>query len=234
MPYSWRSFRPVLLALVVVALCLPLASPLTYAQEGEPDKPVIIIQGTFERELDTLIENIRDAYPQKDDVDIQLDLNGPSPGFSALCAGEADLVLSAEPIDDGKIAECDNQNANFIETVIAYEAVVLLAPESSGVTCLDTSQVFETWALDAPAEVTWADLAEIPAEGEGEGEPLTFYGPQDYTPPYGLFAQFIPNTGKLREDIVPVEDVADILDTLTAEGEEPVNAMGTGAHAVAG
>jgi len=39
------------------------------------------------------------------------------------------------------IARCAGQGQDFIETVLAYQAVVLLAPESAGLTCLSQSQV---------------------------------------------------------------------------------------------
>ena len=39
---------------------------------------------------------------------------------------QADLVMSTDPITDQQAA-CANQGADFIETVLAYEVIVLLA-----------------------------------------------------------------------------------------------------------
>ncbi|NLF75715.1 MAG: hypothetical protein GX573_08455, partial [Chloroflexi bacterium] len=55
MPNVWRVFRPLLFAVLVLAL----AVPATYAQDdGESSE--VVIQGTLE--LETLVSAIRDAY----------------------------------------------------------------------------------------------------------------------------------------------------------------------------
>lgn len=230
MPYVWRTFRPALLVILLLSVLFPLTPAATsYAQDGGEPQPVSI-QGTFERDLPQLIEAIRDAYTATDDTaDVQIGLDGQAQGFSALCAGNADIVVSSEPISDSQRALCNNQDMAFVETVVAYEAVVLLAPADSGVTCLSEKQVFDTWSSDALAEITWADFQTTPVEGAGD-TPLTFYGPSDATSVYALFEQLVPS-GSLRDNIVPPvdDDVANILAVLKGEtdaSETPINAVG--------
>jgi phosphate transport system substrate-binding protein len=208
MPYSWRFIRPVVLVVILSTLVFPLAS--TAAQGGEV-KPVVI-QGT--PQLEQLVTAVRDAYVgAHPDAQVTIDSSsGLRGGFQALCNGGTDVVMSTEPISDEMIALCDQQGQGFIETVLAYEAIVLLPTPEAALSCLDRKTIDDAWQLGAPATVTWADLG-----SQAIQTPVAFYGPLTTSPEYLLFRQLEP-AGDLRGDIVSTADPANIVTKVQEQG----------------
>ena len=88
MPFIWRSTRTAALAALALVMITALAVAPGYAQD---DDSTVVIQGS--QQLEALMRAIRDAYVETaPDADVQIDPQGPSRGFDALCSGEADLV----------------------------------------------------------------------------------------------------------------------------------------------
>ena len=195
--------RPLLLVMLLLALVAPVSA--------QDDATPILIQGT--PEMEDLVGAIRDNFEADfPDIEVQIDPRGGlRGGFDALCSGEVDVVMSTEPITELQITDCTNQDAGFIETVIAYEAVVLLATPEAGVDCLDQDTIFNAWQLGAPEELTWLDLTALELD-----TPVTFYGLSDLTSTYRLFRSLTP-AGDLREDIVTTDDPAAILEKVQEE-----------------
>ena len=208
MPNVWRVFRPLLFAVLVLAL----AVPATYAQDdGESSE--VVIQGTLE--LETLVSAIRDAYLEDNpSAQVQIDPGGGlRAGFDALCAGDVDIVMSNEAITDLQIQACANAGTDFIETAIAYEAVVFLASTAADVQCVSQETLNTIWQLGAAEEVTWdGDLTSPALTG-----PVSFYGPDTNSNTYLLFRRLLP-AGDLREDIVTTTELANILEKVQEEG----------------
>ena len=208
MPNVWRVFRPLLSAVLVLAL----AVPATYAQDdGESSE--VVIQGTLE--LETLVGAIRDAYlADNPSAQVQIDPGGGlRAGFDALCAGDVDIVMSNEPITDLQIQACANAGTDFIETAIAYEAVVFLASTAADVQCVSQETLNTIWQLGAAEEVTWdGDLTSPALTG-----PVSFYGPDTNSNTYLLFRRLLP-AGDLRDDIVTTTELASILEKVQEEG----------------
>ncbi len=216
MPLSWRLTRPLLLATLVVTLALPA---MAWAQDGGDGEPrTVVIQGSLE--LEDLLTALRDAYVEASpNADVTIDpRGGMRSGFEALCNGEVDIVMATEPISDTQAQSCANHEQDFIELVLSYEAVALLAAPEAELTCVDTSAVYDAWQLGAPQEVLWADL------GSTLQEPVAFYGPNEASAAYLLFRSLVP-AGELREDIITTRDVAEILDAVTAEGSRAFGFM---------
>lgn len=211
MPSVWRFLRPVLLSVLLLSLVLPLTPSTSYAQGDEP--PQIVIQGSLQ--LEPLLAAVRDAYvAQNADADILIDAQGPSLGFEALCAGEADMVMSTAPVTDSQVSACTSSGASFIETVLAYEALVLVADPAAGLTCLDQSQIETIFSLGAEPEVLWEDLGSTTLTG-----PVLFYGAEPDSASALLFASLLP-AGDLREGIDASLDPAGIVSTVSTPGQK--------------
>lgn len=208
------ALRPLWLVIILMGFAFPLVS---YAQSSDEPAPVLI-QGT--PELEALVTAVRDAYAAANpDADVQIDTSaGLSGGFDALCRGEADIVMSTEPITDAQITACTDQGQDFIETVMAYEAVVLLVTPEAELTCTDQEVLFGAWQLGSPAEVTWADLGSEEIE-----TPVVFYGPEALNQVSLLFRAFAP-AGDLRDDII-VSETVDILAKVQEAGSSAFGFM---------
>ena len=201
MPSSWRVFRPVLLVLVILTLTFPLAVSTSTAQDDQPEP--IVVQGT--PELEALVGAIKNAYTAANpgaDVQIATD-SGQRGGFEALCSSDADVVMSGGPISDKQLTDCDKQG--YVETVLAYEAIVLLPTPEATLTCASSAVLNDAWQLGAPADVTWSDLGSTALQ-----TPVTFYGPQSDSTAYTLFKALVP-AGDLREGITAEQDAAGVL-----------------------
>ena len=210
MPYSWRLLRPVCLVVIAAIMILALAVPASLAQEEEA--PPVVVQGT--PELEALVTAIRDAYAQSGEgVSVEVDASGGlRAAFEALCSGEADVVMSTEPISDVLLQTCAGQGESFVEVVLAYETLALLVSPEAGLTCLDETTLSGVWQLGAPAEPTWTDLGSVGLTG-----PVAFYGPDADSAATRLFQSLVP-AGALRDDIEALGDPAAILNKVQEEG----------------
>ncbi|MEW6577644.1 MAG: substrate-binding domain-containing protein [Chloroflexota bacterium] len=210
MPYSWRLFRPVLLVAIAATMIFALAVPVSLAQDDE--MPPIVVQGT--PELEALVTAIRDAYAAANEgADVQIDASGGlRAAFEGLCSGEVDVVMSTGPISDAQLQACAEQGQGFVEAVLAYEALALLAAPEAGLTCLARTAVSDAWQLGAAADLTWTDLG-----SQTLSSPVAFYGPEDQSRAALLFESLVP-AGALREGIETPGDSAALLAKVQEEG----------------
>ncbi|MEB2288620.1 MAG: substrate-binding domain-containing protein [Anaerolineae bacterium] len=202
MPYSWRLFRPVLLVAVAATMIFTLAVPVSLAQDEEAQP--VVVQGT--PELETLANAIADAYmAASEGAEVPTDTSGGlRAAFEGLCSGDVDVVLSTGPISDAQIQACADQGQGFVEVVLAYEALALLATPEAGLTCLAQTAVSDAWQSGA-ADLTWADLG-----SQTFSEAVTFYGPEAGSRAARLFESLVP-AGALRDGIESPDDPAALL-----------------------
>lgn len=210
MPYSWRLFRPVLLVAIAATMIFALAVPVSLAQDEETQP--VIVQGT--PELEALVTTVRDAYAAANEgADVQIDASGGlRAAFEGLCSGEVDVVMSTGPISDAQLQACAEQGQGFVEAVLAYEALALLATPEAALTCLAQTAVSDAWQLGAAAGLTWTDLGSQTLSG-----PVAFYGPEDQSRAALLFASLVP-AGALRDGIETPGDPAALLAKVQEEG----------------
>lgn len=209
-----RLLRPALMVTILLALAFPVMSGYAQDDESQP----VVIQGSLQ--LESLMQAVRDEYLLRvPDAQIEIQAEGPSLGFDALCDGSADIVMATDPISDERITACSGAGQEFIETVIAYQVVALVASSDAQVICLSMDQITNLWSLSGVAEVTWTDLGAPTLT-----DPVTFYGPQDFAPIYSLFASLLPG-GELREGINMVEDTAEITSLANTGGSNMVGFM---------
>jgi phosphate transport system substrate-binding protein len=208
-----KLLRPALLIVMVIALVIPATG---YAQDNT--QPVTV-QGTLE--LENLVTAIRDAFVAANpDIAVEIDpAGGMSSGFAALCNGEVDIVMATEPMSDAQIAACAANEQNFIETVLAYEVVVLLAPPTLDITCLPLNQVQDIWQLGGTEAPTWADLGSTVLDTG-----IEFYGPNDLSAPYLLFSNLVP-AGDLRENITTTNEPEAVATAVQAEESSAIGFM---------
>ena len=203
MPYSWRLFRPVLLVAVAATMIFVLAVPVSLAQDEETQP--VAVRGT--PELAALISAVADAYAAANEgADVQIDASsGLRAAFEGLCSGDVDVVMSTEPISDAQLQACADQGQDFVEVVLAYEALALLAAPEAGLTCLAQTAVSDAWQLGAAADLTWADLG-----SQTLSDAVAFYGPEGESRAALLFETLVP-AGALRDGIESPGDAAALL-----------------------
>lgn len=99
---------------------------------------------------------------------IDLNLLGDDAGLTALCADEAAIVFTTQPLDDETITcESTEEGAESTEvSIISYElgtqATVLLGNEADDFTvCLTTEQIATVWGAPATDNIlNWSDVGE--------------------------------------------------------------------------
>ncbi|MBN1566147.1 MAG: substrate-binding domain-containing protein [Anaerolineae bacterium] len=209
-----KLLRSALLITLVIALMIPTVG---YAQDDETQP--VTIQGTME--LENLVMAIRDAYlAANPDSAVEIDpAGGMTTGFDALCNGTVDMVMATEPMTDEQIAACAANGQDFIETVLAYEVVVLVAPPTLDVTCLALDQVQDIWQLGGADAPNWLYLGSSVMDTA-----IEFYGPNDLDSAYLLFSNLVP-AGDLREDITLEADPAAIIAAVSAEESSAMGFM---------
>ncbi len=213
-----RIFRPALLAVLVLTLASPLVSGPALAQENQDTAPVRV-QGT--PELEAFVGALRDAYTEANtDAQVEIDSSAGLRGaFDALCAGSTDIVMSTEPISDAQIQACADAGQGFVETVLAHEAVVLIASPAAQLTCLEQAQVLALWQSGTDLTLTWDALGSTTLTDTVH--PLS---PDANAPASLLFRSLLP-AGELREDAEVVADPAQRLEQVQANGSTATTFM---------
>jgi len=114
-----------------------------------------------------------------ENVDIDLDSTGSGGGFqNFFCEGEMDFNNASRPIKDGEAEQCEENGVEWIELVVATDALtVVVNPDADFVDCLTVEELARIWESDA-AE-TWDEVRD-----EFPNEPIERFGAADTSGTY--------------------------------------------------
>lgn len=194
-----------LVALLLLTLTAPFFSS-TYAQEEDT---VVIAGSTY---LEDLLRELVEDYKanNKTTADFLFSAEGINAGIEALCAGDADLVMSTRSITDEELLNCDN---NFIEVLIAVEGLILVPDTgvSQDLVCISSDNLPNILSAGANEELTWLDVSTT----YDSNAPLTLYGPsEDITT---FVASLLPSE-QARDTYETFDTLSDILTDLQSAG----------------
>lgn len=202
------------LCLLLVALLV--SAPLVTAQDTPPSTTTLRIDGS--ETLQALLTALSDAYNTSADPAITFEIatNGPSAAFEAFCAGELDVVMATRYLSAEEQAACQAAEVGFIENVLGYQALVVLASASLGgedpITCLSLSELDILYGF--AAEGSTGDLQAL--RPTAESAPLTIYAPASESSTYALLESLLPS-GDARDDAQSYSDPAEIAELLSGE-----------------
>ena len=88
-------------------------------------------------------ERFQQANP---DVRITVGVSGTGGGFERFCRGETDLSNASRPIDDEERAICEENGVEFVEFLVANDALtVVVNAQNDWATCLTVDELKKMW-----------------------------------------------------------------------------------------
>ncbi|MBI5931285.1 MAG: substrate-binding domain-containing protein [Chloroflexi bacterium] len=195
-----------LLTLVLMAGLPTYQSRTSFAQDGGSSD--VVVAGS--RYVQDLLQHIVDNYnaASENDTAVQFDAQGNADGFTRLCGGVADAVMATEPISDEQLLACDTNQIEFVELVLAYEALVLVPSAGAPVACIDQSSLPAVLGEGGAAQLNWTVVNPTATPGD-----VTLYGPNPESQTVvGFLASLLPDAP--RTDYSQYESPQAVVDIL--------------------
>ncbi|MCC6805381.1 MAG: substrate-binding domain-containing protein [Anaerolineae bacterium] len=150
------------------------------------------------------------AFASEAGVSINLNVTGTNDGFAALCAGEADITSATRTITATEENNCNENSVSFLEFVVGYDIMAVVAnPASDFGQCLTSSQL-DTIFAPSSTVTKWNEVSV-----ENADVPLSLYVPTDNTTPYALLDSVVEGVG-LRGDLNTLDSDSAIIDAVAA------------------
>ncbi len=158
-----------------------------------------------------------DTLANAAEINLTTQVTGTVSGFQQFCAGEADVTLSTRPIAVSEEAACAENEIEFAEILMGYEALAFIVnPELNITQCLALNDLNSMLAPSATL-ADWLPYQEL-GEDETEAEAIAFAAmtTANDTSTYFLLDELIDGVG-FRDDFVADGDSAAVAETVLAE-----------------
>lgn len=202
-----RTLHAALLLTLVLMAGLPTYQTRTsFAQEDGSSE--VVVAGS--RYVQDLLQRLADNYnaAAENDTTVQFDAQGNADGFTRLCGGVVDAVMATEPISDEQLLVCDTNAVEFVELVLAYEALVLVPSAGAPATCIDQSSLPSVLGEGGAAQLNWSVINPTATPGD-----ITLYGPNPESQTVvGFLASLLPDAP--RTDYTQYESPQAAIDVL--------------------
>ncbi|MBZ0315874.1 MAG: substrate-binding domain-containing protein [Anaerolineae bacterium] len=195
-----------LLTLVLMAGLPTYQTRTTFAQDDGASEVVVAGSRYVQDLLQKLVDNYNAAA--ENDTTVQFDAQGNADGFTRLCGGVVDAVMATEPISDEQLLVCDTNAVEFVELVLAYEALVLVPSAGAPATCIDQSSLPSVLGEGGAAQLNWSVINPTATPGD-----ITLYGPNPESQTVvGFLASLLPDAP--RTDYTQYESPQAVVDIL--------------------
>lgn len=154
-----------------------------------------------------------DFQAENSGVKVTVGTSGTGGGFEKFCAGETDISNASRPIKDSEIEACKKNGVEFIEVVIANDALsVVVNNGNTWATCLTVDQLRKMWEPAAEGKVTnWNQV-----DPSFPDKKLNLFGAGTDSGTFDYFTKEVNGEeGASRTDYNPSED-----DNVTVKGVE--------------
>ena len=130
----------------------PTATSLTPARPTAPSAPPpaappasVLVDGSAQ--VASLTTSIAARFQQwQPAYRVEVGTAGTSAGFDRLCRGEIDLVNAIRPMDTRAMSACAQHGVRWLEIVVAYDALAVIAnPTDTFLTCLTLDELRTVW-----------------------------------------------------------------------------------------
>jgi phosphate transport system substrate-binding protein len=128
-------------------------------------------------------------------VGITVEGPGTSDGFELFCNGETDVSDASRPIEPEEVQACEENGITYTELEVALDGItVLTSPNNSGVTCLNTGDLYALLGPESEGFESWSDANSLGEEVGGIGTPyadapLDITGPGEESGTYDAFIE---------------------------------------------
>jgi phosphate transport system substrate-binding protein len=146
---------------------------------------------------------------ENEDVRATVGISGTGGGFERFCRGETDLSNASRPIDDEEKEVCSGAGIEYVELVVANDALtVVVNPENDWTTCLTVEQLKKIWEPGSKVD-SWNDV-----DPSFPDEKMTLFGAGTDSGTFDYFTDEINGEeGASRSDYSATED-----DNVTVRG----------------
>ncbi len=148
---------------------------------------------------------IAKAYQQssKAPVPVNVKFSGTGGGFKKFCAGETDINDASRPITPEEIEACDQNQIQFVELPIAFDALtVVVHPQNDWLESITVEELQQIWQASAQQKITTWNQVKL----SWPRRPLNLYGPGKDSGTYDYFAEVITEGSDTRTDYTASED----------------------------
>ena len=138
------------------------------------------------------------------DVSVVVGTSGTGGGFEKFCNGETDISNASRPIKDEEVAACETNGVEFIEVLVANDALsVVVNNDNDWAECLTVEQLNVMWAPESEGTITnWNQI-----DPSFPDQALTLFGAGTDSGTFDYFTKEINGEeGASRTDYNPTED----------------------------
>jgi phosphate transport system substrate-binding protein len=150
---------------------------------------------------EAVAEEFRNVQP---DIKVTIGVSGTGGGFKKFYRGESDINNASRPIKQEELDECKKNNIEFIELMVAYDGMAVIAnPENDWLEEITVEELKTIWEPGAQGKITrWNQIRPEWPDAE-----LHLYGPGVASGTYDYFTEAIVGaSGASRGDFTASED----------------------------
>jgi phosphate transport system substrate-binding protein len=152
-----------------------------------------------------ITEAVAEEFQKKyKDIKVTVGISGTGGGFKKFCRGETDISNASRPIKKSEIELCAQNNIEYIEIPVAYDALsVVVNKQNNWVDNITVEELKKIWEPEAQGKITkWNQI-----RPNWPDAPLRLFGPGTDSGTFDYFTEVIVGqAGKSRGDYVASED----------------------------
>jgi phosphate transport system substrate-binding protein len=152
-----------------------------------------------------ITEAVAEEFQKKyKDIKVTVGISGTGGGFKKFCRGETDISNASRPIKKSEIELCAQNNIEYIEIPVAYDALsVVVNKQNNWVDKITVEELKKIWEPEAQGKITkWNQI-----RPNWPDAPLRLFGPGTDSGTFDYFTEVIVGqAGKSRGDYVASED----------------------------
>ncbi|MCE7949328.1 MAG: hypothetical protein DYG88_18060 [Chloroflexi bacterium CFX4] len=209
-------FRRVWVLLMTCAALLatfPFTNASPVRAQGSTDPNQLTFEGSAL--VAAVLEAAKTGYAARaPQTQITLTTSGTGTGIDQLCNGAADVAMAYGAISDAQIADCTAKGVTFVELLLGYDAVALVANTVSPAQCLSIDQLSTLLAPGAANVNVWS--AVDASLGDVAIEALYILPDNEQRPPRFLLDRLLAGDG-LRPDLQVAETATAMSDKINVE-----------------
>lgn len=141
---------------------------------------------------------------EQPNIKVTIGVSGTGGGFKKFYRGESDINNASRPIKQTELDECKKNNIEFIELMVAYDGMAVIAnPENDWLEEITVEELKMIWEPEAQGKITnWNQI-----RPEWPDAPIRLYGAGVASGTYDYFTEAIVGaSGASRGDFTASED----------------------------